>query len=222
MSKITDIYKQKAVISELNKDIVKYGSDINALKNKKKSCQRWAIIPPVIVTSLIILSSLAFKASTGFADWATLSTIFETSSPFLGISLLVSSAFPVFYGISWHNTNKEIIKKEDRKKYLEECLDINKEILHSLQNTEDLNPTRDNETNPRLDIIKEFCVNEKDMLLELYAQGKLGECSRLGFSVYEILYIKSLLESMTKNESENVAISTIKEKSRQRVNPKIK
>ena len=224
MGKITDIYKQKATIHELKQDIFKYESDIRCLENKRKSYKRWACLPPVIIVSLIALSTLMFKAATGFADWATLATILEPSLPFLGTSLVVSSIFPLYYGVGCYNIGKEISKKQSKKEYLEECLSLNEELLETLENREDLAPQKSDSVKSRMDIIKTFCVNEKDMLLELYNQGKISECERLGFSIDEIIFIKNYLEDLIKLEqNEDRGIETNNQSiSLKRTNPKLK
>ena len=200
MSRIGDIYKQKYSINELNNEIDKCDSNINALKNKKEHFKKWACLPPIIVGAIALLGIIAFKASTGFADWATLPMIMGAAGPFLGVSLGVSAIFPFFYGTAWHKVNKEIKVKEDEKDYLEECLKLNKQMLDSLESESDLTPQKENLTS-RWDIIREFCINEKDLLLELYNMGKLGECEKLGFFVDEIVYIQNWLEDLNKQST---------------------
>ena len=221
MGKITDIYKQKATINELKKNIFKCNSDINCLENKRKYYKKWAIIPPAIIVGLIFLSILAFKASAGFADWVSIASIIEPSAPFLGTSLVLSSFFPLYYGVGCRNISKEISKKQKNKECLEEYLSLNEEMLEKLQSKHDLEPTR-NSKSTRLDVIKEFCANEKDTLLELYNQGKIGECEKLGFSVDEIIFIKSYLEDLIRLEqnTKNKTKTTSNDITLKRINPK--
>lgn len=204
MSRMGDIYKQKYSINELNNEIAKCDSNINALENKKKHFKKWACLPPIIVGAIALLGIVAFKASTGFADWATLPMIMGAAGPFLGVSLGVSAIFPVFYGYAWYNTNKEVKEKQDKRKYLEECLELNEQMLDSLESESDLTPQKENLAS-RWDIIREFCINEKDLLLELYNMGKLSECEKLGFSVDEIVYIQNWLEDLNNQSTLDIS-----------------
>lgn len=194
MSKRLDIYRQKLNINELNDSIAKCNDAINVLENKKKSYKRWAIIPPVLIGGLTAFSCFIFKAATGFADWATIQTIFESSGLALTLPLGISVIFPVFYGFNYYNASKCVQQKQEEKAHLEECLTFNEKRLEGIEKSYEKDESLEAD-NSRWDVIRKFCDNEEAMLLELYEHGRLSECEKLGFSIEEIVFIQNLLEA---------------------------
>ena len=222
MSKRLDIYRQKLNINELNNNIAKCNNAINVLENKKKFYKKWAIIPSVLIGGIMFAGCLIFKASTGFADWATFQTIFEASGMVLTFPLFVSVVFPLLYGFNYYNASKSIQQIQKEKAHLEEYLSLNEERLESMEKVYNKDRSLDDD-NSRWDVIRKFCDNEEAMLLELYEHGRLGECEKLGFSFEEIVFIQNLLEAKRMPDNSLPLDSTIKQgETLKRVNYKMR
>ncbi|HIS12688.1 MAG TPA: hypothetical protein IAB40_06210 [Candidatus Onthocola stercoravium] len=214
-SKFYGILRQKNNIEELNIQIANCESEIKSQENNKKLFKRWAIIPPVVILTFLLFGSLAIDFWFNGMDGISILTFLETVNLPLLVPLAASIGFPAFYGYQYHEASKKIKDKEAEKERLEEYRNLNEVTLKKLeQEYHESQKLAIEENKNKTQLLKEFFFCEKDRLIKLYNNGRLGE---LAWPIDDVLYLQGLIEdeinyqeSLVNNHTNNLSRSNPK------------